>query len=92
MVSKNLQSNDSEQQDNQHHGQRFAFKNGHNTKRHKNTGKNINLIFQLQTKKNITKWVFQKYPKIPTSLHTSRAFQKPHRKIYFSNGIHPMLT
>ena len=38
----------------------------------KNTGKNVNLISQFQTEKNIIKWVFQKYPHLCTRLGRSK--------------------
>ena len=38
----------------------------------KNTGKNVNLISQLQTEKNIIKWVFQKNPHLCTRLGRSK--------------------
>ena len=38
----------------------------------KNTGKQVNLISELQTEKNIIKWVFQKYPQLCTRLGRSK--------------------
>ena len=38
----------------------------------KNTGKNVNLISQLQSEKNIIKWLFQNYPHLCTRLGRSK--------------------
>ena len=38
----------------------------------KNTGKTVNFISDLQTEKNIIKWVFQKYPHLCTRLGRSK--------------------
>ena len=72
MDSKKLQGSDCKQQNEQHHGGDLLAKLGITLNATKNAGKNVNIISQLQTKINIIKWVFRKYPQLCTRLGRSK--------------------